>query len=429
MFVDVVKIYVESGRGGNGCVSFRREKFVPYGGPDGGRGGKGGDVYLIANPNITTLYDFTLKPHFKASDGEHGKGKNMYGKDGDDLYINVPCGTVIYKLEDNKKIFLKDLVLPNDTLLVAKGGRGGRGNACFKSSTNQAPRVAELGQPGEKVVLVLELKLIADVGIIGLPNVGKSTLLSVLTAAKPKIADYPFTTLSANLGVLQWKEKKLVLADIPGLVEDAHKGKGLGTDFLRHIERTSILLHLLDATLKDSKKIYENFKIVMNELKKYSQSLSKKPMIICLNKVDTLTQIEKGIIEKELNDKFKNKYKLFLISSFNKEGLSELVKNLCRLSEEVKKMRQKCPVENEENAQKKFVISKEIIIEKKGNLFVVKGILVENLVKMTNFSLEESVERLQNVLKKIGVEKALKKNGAKTGDKVLIADVEFEFIE
>ncbi|MCX7910161.1 MAG: GTPase ObgE [Endomicrobia bacterium] len=424
MFVDVVKIYVESGKGGNGCVSFRREKFVPYGGPDGGRGGKGGDVYLRANPNITTLYDFTLRPHFKAEDGEHGKGKNMYGKDGRDLYIDVPCGTVVYKLDENKnKIFLADLTKPYEVVLVAKGGRGGRGNADFKSSTNRAPRIAELGQPSEKVTLILELKLIADVGIIGLPNAGKSTLLSVITAAKPKIADYPFTTLSPNLGTLVYHDKKLVVADIPGLIEDAHKGKGLGTDFLRHIERTRMLVHLIDISCGDFEKIYKNYQIVINELKSYSEKLIKKPMIVVLNKIDTISLETKNTLIKKFKLKLK-KYPVLAISAFKKEGITELVKKIVQIIEDIKDVE---PIL--EKKQEIIEYKEDFKIEKIDNKFIIKGKKIEDLVKMTDFSSKESIERFHSILKKLKIEKKLKEKGIKVGDKVLISDVEFEFIE
>ncbi|MEM4367946.1 MAG: GTPase ObgE [Candidatus Anstonellales archaeon] len=428
MFLDIVKIYVESGKGGNGCVSFRREKYIPYGGPDGGRGGKGGDVYLRANPNVTTLYDFTLRPHFKAQDGEHGKGKNMYGKDGEDLYIDVPCGTVVYKLDENgNKIFLKDLNKAYDVVLVARGGRGGRGNADFKSSTNRAPRIAELGQPSERVTLILELKLIADIGIVGLPNAGKSTLLSVLTNAKPKIADYPFTTLSPNLGTLAVFDKKFVIADIPGLIENAHKGKGLGTDFLRHIERTRMLLHLIDISSCDINKIYRDYKIIINELKSYSKALIKKPMIVVLNKIDTVQPTIKDEILKKLKTKIKSKYPILAISAIKKEGIDNLLKKILQIIEKLKEE----PIFEEELVNKKslFKYEDELTVEKKEDKFVIKGKKIEDLVKMTNFSSEESIERLQKIFKKLKIEKKLKEKGIKPGDKVIISDVEFEFIE
>jgi len=427
MFVDKVKIFVESGKGGNGCVSFRREKFVPFGGPDGGDGGKGGDVYLVADPQMNTLYDFYLKPHYKAEDGEHGKGKNMHGKDGESLYIGVPCGTVVYKVDENNRlIFLGDLNQPGQTLLVAKGARGGRGNAAFKSSTNRAPKIAELGQPSEKVTLVLELKLIADVGIIGLPNAGKSTLLSVLTSAKPKIADYPFTTTSPNLGVCDYSGFRFVLADIPGLIENAHKGKGLGIEFLRHIERTKILLHLIDISSGDVNNIYKNYKIIVNELKSYSKSLTRKKMIIVLNKIDVLLPEEVEKILKSFKKKIKNKYPVVAISAIKKQSLDILLKKIVNLLNKEKQVAESI-IKNEKKVI--FEYTPEYKIERKEDKFVIKGKKVEELVSMTDFSSEEAVQRLQRIFKKLGIEKMLKKEGAKNGDKIEIAGVEFTLFE
>ncbi len=427
MFIDKVKIFVEAGKGGNGCVSFRREKYVPFGGPDGGNGGKGGDVYLVANPEMTTLYDFYLRPHYKAENGENGKGKNMNGKNGKSLYINVPCGTVVYKLdEDNNTVFIGDLSVPYQTLLVARGGRGGRGNAEFKSSTNRAPKIAELGQPGEKLTLVLELKLIADVGIIGLPNVGKSTLLSVLTSAKPKIADYPFTTTSPNLGVCEYSGMKFVLADIPGLIENAHKGKGLGIEFLRHIERTKILLHLLDISVGSVNEIYKNYKIVVNELKSYSKNLLKKKMIIVLNKIDLLLPQKTEEIVKSFKKKIKNKHPVVAISAIKKKSLEILLKKIVNL---LNKEKQKITIETENKTPVVFKYEPEYTIVYDKDKFVIKGKKIEDLVMMTDFSSEKSVQRLQKILKKLGVEKTLKKKGIKPGDKIEIAGVEFTYIE
>lgn len=430
MFVDRVKIFVESGRGGNGCVSFRREKFVPLGGPDGGDGGKGGDVYLRVNPQMTTLYDFLLKPHYKAEDGEHGKGKNMAGKDGRDLYIDVPCGTVVYKVDsEGKEIFLADLNQPNQVLLVAKGGRGGRGNTAFKSSTVRAPRIAELGQPGEKVTLVLELKLIADVGIIGLPNVGKSTLLSVLTKAKPKIADYPFTTLSPNLGVLSYDYNlRIVFADIPGLIEDAHKGKGLGIDFLRHIERTKILLHLVDISSGDVKKIYSDFNVVNKELKSYSEKLMNKPQLVVLNKMDLLPENEVEQIVKKFKKKLKNKYEIVPISSVKRQNIDILLKKivkLLRISKQASRQEESEEIKVQE--KETFEYQPSFTIEKIGDKFVIRGKKIEDLVKMTDLSSQESIERLQRIFTRLGIEKKLKQQGIKEGQVVIIGDVEFTY--
>ncbi len=428
MFVDKTIIIVESGRGGNGCVSFRREKFVPRGGPDGGDGGKGGDVYLRANPNISTLYDFLHKPHYKAENGEHGKGKNMVGKDGKDIYIDVPCGTVVYKIdENNEKVKIADLKQPYQIVLVVKGGRGGRGNASFKSSTNRTPKIAELGQPGETAKLLLELKLIADVGIVGLPNSGKSTLLSVLTDARPKIADYPFTTLYPNLGVCKYDNLDFVLADIPGIIEDAHKGKGLGLEFLRHIERTKIILHLIDVSVGELDEICQNYKTIIKELKSYSKKMLDKPMIIVLNKIDLISEKKLNDIMKYFSKKIKNKYPIIYISAIKKQYLDILIKKIVYYLSKTKTTN--FEITDSEPQEKKFKYQPEYTIRKVKDKFIVKGKKIEDIVKMTNLSSQESIERLQKIFKKIGLEKMLKKQGVKPGDIVLISDVEFTYSE
>ncbi|ROL58568.1 GTPase ObgE [Bacteroidetes/Chlorobi group bacterium Naka2016] len=285
-FIDIAKIHVKAGNGGNGIVSFHREKFIPKGGPDGGNGGRGGHIILRANPNMTTLLDFKYKSHFKAENGKPGSSNNKTGKSGEDLIIEVPCGTVVKNAETGE--IIADLTEAGQECIVAKGGRGGRGNAEFATPTNQTPRFAEKGQPGEELDLILELKVIADVGIVGFPNVGKSTLISVISDAKPKIADYPFTTLTPNLGVVKIDiGKNYVVADIPGLIEGASEGKGLGLEFLRHIERTKVLLFMLDATSKDVKK---DFKVLIKELKNYNKELLQKEKVIVINKLDVIPQ-------------------------------------------------------------------------------------------------------------------------------------------
>jgi GTP-binding protein len=284
-FVDEAKIWVQSGDGGRGCVSFRREKFVPRGGPNGGNGGKGGDVILVASNKHPTLLDIALQQHYRAKRGQHGKGKLQHGKNGEDREIFVPLGTLVRDSQTNN--ILKDLVSEGERFIAARGGRGGRGNASFKSSTNQAPRTAQEGQKGESAWLKLELKLLADVGIIGLPNAGKSTLISKISSAHPKIADYPFTTLTPNLGVVQGENfENFVVADIPGLIKGAHNGSGLGFKFLKHIERTLILLFLLDASHLEGNDPGRDYHIILSELENYNPVLLKKPRIITLNKVD-----------------------------------------------------------------------------------------------------------------------------------------------
>ena len=282
MFIDSAKIHVKAGDGGNGVVSFRREKYVPKGGPDGGDGGNGGSVYIVSDRNLTTLLDFRYAPHYKAERGAHGQGSRKTGLSGNDVVIKVPCGTLIKDAETGE--VLGDLTEHGAKLLVAKGGKGGRGNQHFATPTNRAPRYAEPGEPGEERTLELELKLLADVGLVGFPNAGKSTLISVLSAAKPKIADYPFTTLEPNLGIVRYQDyKSFVMADIPGIIEGASEGKGLGLKFLKHIERTKVLAILLPANSPDLKREYN---ILMNELKKFSPVLAEKPKVVVISKMD-----------------------------------------------------------------------------------------------------------------------------------------------
>ncbi len=292
-FIDEAKITIQSGDGGSGCVSFRREKFIPRGGPDGGDGGKGGDVILRSSPRKRTLYDFRYKRHLKAKNGASGQGKRKAGKKGDDIVIEVPAGTVVIDSETGAT--LKDFVTPGETFVAAIGGRGGQGNYHFKTATRRIPRFAQPGEPGQTIQLKLELKLIADVGLIGLPNAGKSTLISKISAAKPKIGAYPFTTLIPNLGVVytDWGEP-FVVADIPGLIEGAHEGAGLGTQFLRHIERTRILVHLIDVTILEPENILSSYVTVNHELEKHSQELSRREQLLVLNKMDTEGSEEKA---------------------------------------------------------------------------------------------------------------------------------------
>lgn len=323
-FVDQAKIYVKGGDGGAGCVSFRREKYVPRGGPDGGDGGNGGDVILVADPQVHTLYDFYHQVHFRAENGRPGQGKKMKGRDGEDLILKVPVGTLVRDAETGE--ILGDLVKPEQKLVVAKGGKGGRGNAHFATPIRQAPRIAEPGSPGEERWVILELKLIADVGLVGFPNAGKSTLLSRLSAAKPKIADYPFTTLEPNLGVVKLKDgDTFIMADIPGLIEGAHKGLGLGHEFLRHIERTRLLLYLLD--LSEGEKIIKQFEVLKKELSLYNPLLLEKPFLIALNKIDLLPAERRVEVCKEYIRLFPKdlQEKIYPISALTGEGVPALV--------------------------------------------------------------------------------------------------------
>ena len=317
MFIDYAKITIKSGDGGNGCVSFRREKYVPKGGPNGGDGGKGGDIIFKADSQLATLIDFRYKKLYKGKRGKHGEGGDKTGRNGEDCIIRVPCGSVIRNSETGEVI--AELLQDKEEKLILKGGRGGRGNTHFKTSTNRAPRYCEPGEPGQEMTVILELKLIADVGLVGFPNAGKSTLISKISAAKPKIADYPFTTLVPNLGIVKYGDyESFVVADIPGIIEGASEGKGLGLQFLRHIERTRILLYMIDATLLEDKKpkeFFAQYDVLEGELKKYSEPLSKKPYVICFTKIDAISE--------ELKKKL-NKANALNISSVTGENLDKL---------------------------------------------------------------------------------------------------------
>ncbi len=333
MFVDLAKIYVKAGDGGNGCVAFRREKFVPFGGPAGGNGGKGGDVILVADGKLQTLMDFKYKKHYKAKRGQHGSGGNKFGKSAEDLVLRVPIGTIVKDAETGEVI--ADLTKDGEKVIIAKGGKGGKGNSAFKSPTNQAPTEAEEGEKGEEKWIILELKLLADIGIIGFPNAGKSTLISTISHAKPKIADYPFTTLSPVLGVIQFDiGESVVIADIPGLIEGASEGQGLGHEFLRHIERTKALIHVIDVSDFREREPIEAFESINKELENYSPELLDKKQIVVGNKIDMLS--DKNKIE-ELKEKFKEKgYKFIPISLITKEGVDELLNEIREVSKSLK---------------------------------------------------------------------------------------------
>lgn len=338
MFIDQVKIFVRAGDGGRGCISFRREKFVPRGGPNGGDGGKGGDIIIKSTEDLNTLLDLKYHLHYSAKKGEHGKGKNKHGKDGPDIIIYVPLGTVIKDFKTGE--ILSDLIEEGMEVMPAKGGRGGKGNAFFATATRQAPRFAQPGEEGEEKWLLLELKLIADVGLIGMPNAGKSTLISVISSAKPKIADYPFTTLTPVLGVVRYGEfKSFVVADIPGLIEGAHKGVGLGFQFLRHVERTSILVHLVDVSEDGPGDPVENFKAINRELGLYSPSLIERHQVVAPNKIDIVGNGEKFYRLKDFCER--EGYKVFPISAVTREGVKDLLSYLSLKVEELKRERVK----------------------------------------------------------------------------------------
>ncbi len=430
MFVDIVKIHVAAGSGGHGAVSFRREKYIPAGGPDGGDGGRGGDIIFQADAGLKTLMDFRYKKNYKAQNGQNGAGSNRTGKDADHLVLKLPVGTVIKDAQTDRVI--ADLTKPGQRSVVAMGGKGGKGNSRFKSSTRQAPTFAENGYDGEEKWLVLELKLIADVGLIGFPNVGKSTILSVVTGASPKIANYPFTTLNPNLGVVQLDERRsFVMADIPGLIEGAHEGVGLGHEFLRHIERTRLLIHVLDASGSEGRDPLEDFKQVNYELEKHNIKLADRPQIVAANKID-LPEAAKALpkIKRALE---KEGYEVFEISAAANTGLDRLV---ARAYELICVMEEQLPEDKQENIEEKkkmryyrFEEEKLFTVEKDGKVFVVKGNWINRLMSGINIDRDESLKYFQKVIRKRGIIDELKKMGIGEGDTVRIGDIEFEYYE
>ncbi len=439
-FCDETNIYVKAGDGGNGSSSFRREKYIAKGGPDGGNGGYGGSVIIEADENINTLANYLGRKHYTAEKGEMGHGQNKFGKDGEHLILKVPIGTLIYNKET--EVLLADLSKMGQRVVVARGGLGGKGNAGFATSVRQAPDFAELGEPGESLELRMELKLIADIALIGYPSVGKSTIISRISNAKPKIADYPFTTLVPNLGTVKVDDVDFVVADIPGLIEGAHEGKGLGDEFLKHIERTKILVHVLDINRENLK---EDYKKINQELKKFSIKLAKKPQILIINKVDTTIS---EIID-ELKKEFKKEKPLF-ISAVSGEGLNEF---LYKLKEVILELRKKSLAPKKTKEKKvfrphlklpnirEFKIVKEDVKKLEGyepqegddddtnSTFRITGRRIEQIAIMTNMAKRGAILRIYDILKKIGAHKELLRMGITEGDKILIADRRFTFID
>ncbi|HBC97038.1 MAG TPA: GTPase CgtA [Clostridium sp.] len=423
MFVDTAKIFVRSGDGGNGSVSFRREKYVPLGGPDGGDGGKGGDVILVVDKNMTTLLDFAYRRKYRAEKGGDGSGSKCSGKNGENLYIKVPLGTVVKDVNSDK--IMADLSHTGDRCLVAKGGKGGRGNVKFTTSVRQAPNFAEPGMPGEERYISLELKLLADVGLVGFPNVGKSTLLSVVTKAEPKIANYHFTTLSPNLGVVDVKGiRSFVIADIPGIIEGAAEGVGLGTEFLRHIERTRILIHVVDISGIEGRNPVDDFVKINNELKKYDVKLWDKPQIIAANKADIL-------YDNKSFENFKDELKklgytrVFKISCATRSGMRELMQETARMLDSI-------PITDVEiNEEDKFIPEEKKFtysIRKEGNVYIVEGDFVDRLLDSVNVNDPDEWRYFYKVLKNKGVIEDLEKKGIKDGDVVRLNDFEFDYV-
>ena len=424
MYTDYTKIFVKSGNGGNGAISFRREKYVAAGGPDGGDGGKGGDVYFITDKDSNTLINFRYNKKFKAENGQNGSGARCNGKQGQDLYIKVPIGTVVKDAETGE--IVADLSEEDSKELVLPGGRGGKGNSHFATATRQAPRFAQTGEKGIEKELILELKSLADVGLVGFPNAGKSTFLSVVTDAKPKIADYPFTTLNPNLGVVKTENgDSFVIADIPGLIEGASEGVGLGIQFLRHIERTRLILHLIDVSGFQGREPVKDFYDINNELKNYSEKLTKKKQIIVATKLD-VAQDESLYNELEKVAKKEN-LEIFKISSITKQGVKELLTRVEELLKEI-------PKENliETNQRKVYKLEEDKIefqIVKEEDMYVVIGPAVEKLMSRVNLEDTESMYYFQRKLDELGVNEALKKAGVKDGDTVKVVDWELEWYD
>ena len=430
MFFDHTKIYVKAGDGGNGSSHFRREKFAPLGGPDGGDGGRGGSIYLEATTNLNTLIDYRFRQHFKASSGEAGIRQKMHGAKGEDVFLKVPCGTIIR--DDATDEILADLVEPGQQVMVARGGRGGLGNTHFATSTHQAPREAQRGEPGEERTIRMELRIIADIGLVGYPNAGKSTLLSVVTAAKPKIADYPFTTLEPNLGVVavgkpaSGDEYGFVLADIPGLIEGAAQGVGLGHEFLRHVQRTSLLLHIVDGAAYEHDP-WDDFTAINQELREYDEHLGSRPQIVVMNKIDLPEAQERWPRFKAQAEEAG--YQVVAISAAAHKGTEELMQlashRLTELRRDEAERVAAIPVNDAGNTVLRPLPDDQFAVEKaEEHVYYVRGRKVERAVNMTDIENEEGMNRLQVTLRKLGVTQALEEAGVKPGDLVVFGRTE-----
>lgn len=420
MFIDRAKIIVTSGAGGDGMVSFRREKYVPRGGPSGGDGGNGGSVIVVANPDLNTLVNFRRHRHFTANKGENGGAKEMFGKNAEDVIVEVPLGTMIY---DNKTgELLADMTQEGQRAVIVKGGHGGRGNSHFATSAVRAPTFAEKREPGEQKEIRLELKILADVGLLGFPSVGKSSFLRKVSAAKPEVAAYHFTTLSPILGVVSLDdERNFVVADIPGLIEGASQGVGLGDEFLRHVERTKVLIHILDAAGSEGRDPFDDFNIINNELSLYSPKLLQKKQIVAANKIDL---IQDPKVLDDLRSKIEAKgYEFFPISTLTGEGIRPLLESVWDLLQEIP------DVQNEES--EKVIVyeepKEEFTVEVKDGVFYITGKRIEKLVSMTNFEDYVSLRRFDRAWKFMGIDKLLKKNGIQEGDTVNLYGTEFTF--
>ncbi|MCA1009810.1 GTPase ObgE [Halobacillus halophilus] len=426
MFVDQVKVFVKAGDGGNGLVAYRREKYVPKGGPAGGDGGNGGNVIFEVDEGLNTLMDFRYQHHFKAARGENGMNQKQHGKNADPLVVSVPPGTTVKDADTDKVI--ADLTEHKQRAVIAKGGRGGRGNARFATARNPAPEIAENGEPGEELDVVVELKLLADVGLVGFPSVGKSTFLSVVTAAKPKIADYHFTTLSPNLGVVESQDhRSFVMADLPGLIEGAHEGIGLGHQFLRHVERTRLLLHVVDMSGVEGRDPFEDYVTINNELSSYDKRLENRPQIIVANKMDMPDSAENLKAFKEKLDK---DVMVFPISTITREGLDELLYTVADQLDQIPKHEESVE-EVDERVVYKFEKEEAPfqLTRADDGAYVLYGEKIESLFRRTDFSRDQSINRFARQMRSMGVDDALRERGAKDGDTVRVLDYEFEFVD
>ena len=429
MFVDTAKIFVQAGRGGNGAVSFRRELYIEKGGPDGGDGGKGGNVIFRATKDLNTLLNFRYKPEIKAKNGENGSKRNKTGKSGEDLIVKVPVGTLVKRDRE----ILADLKFDGEEAIIARGGDGGFGSAHFKSSVRQTPRVAELGEAGETFEADLELKLLADVGLVGFPNAGKSTFLSVVSNARPEIANYAFTTLTPNLGVTEIDGFNLLIADIPGLIEGASEGKGLGDAFLRHVERTSVLLHLIDIYEENPD---EQYRIIREELKKYQPDLLDRPEIVALTKAEGM---DAEMIDFQISKlrKVANSSQIFVISSSAHQGLKEVLRALRKQVEDFRNSQSEIDANEEENEDIAVISLSQDEINKawtvnfneEENIFEVYGEKIEKFARRTNFMNVHGVNRLRDILRKMGIEHELRRMGVENSSIISIAGNQFELVD
>ncbi|WP_416827483.1 GTPase ObgE [Ectobacillus polymachus] len=427
MFVDQVKVYVKGGDGGNGMVAFRREKYVPMGGPAGGDGGKGGNVVFVVEEGLRTLMDFRYQRHFKATRGEHGMSKSQHGRNAEDMIVKVPPGTVVSDVDTGQVI--ADLVTHGQKAIIAKGGRGGRGNIRFASPANPAPEIAENGEPGQERNIMLELKVLADVGLVGFPSVGKSTLLSVVSAARPKIAEYHFTTIVPNLGVVETEDgRSFVMADLPGLIEGAHEGVGLGHQFLRHIERTRVIVHVIDMSAMEGRDPYEDYLTINKELSAYNLRLTERPQIVVANKMD-MPDAEEHL--QRFKEKVKEEVQIFPISAISRHGVRDLLFAIANLLETTPEFPLEAVEEAPSTVMYKFEQKQQdfTITKQSDGSFDVSGKELEKLFKMTDFTRDESVRRFARQLRGMGIDEALRERGAKNGVTVRILEYEFEFID